>query len=126
MEVGGVLSGEHGIGLEKQESMPLMFTDADMQAMAELRPSFATNNMFNPGKIFPTGSSCLRHLPGRRHPASRPGRLHLGHVLRHESRQSSARHSSFPQSLSSFPRKREPSKRLAARQSTLLNTVESV
>ena len=58
VEVGGVLSGEHGIGLEKQEHMPLMFTDADMQAMAELRPSFATNNMFNPGKIFPTGASC--------------------------------------------------------------------
>ena len=58
MEVGGVLSGEHGIGLEKQEYMPLMFTDADMDAMAKLRPAFFTNNMFNPGKIFPTGASC--------------------------------------------------------------------
>ncbi len=55
---GGVLSGEHGIGLEKQEHMPLMFTEADMEAMALLRPSFATDNRFNPGKIFPTGSSC--------------------------------------------------------------------
>ena len=58
VEVGGVLSGEHGIGLEKQEYMPLMFTDADMDVMARLRQAFATNNMFNPGKIFPTGSSC--------------------------------------------------------------------
>ncbi len=58
VQVGGVLSGEHGIGLEKQEHMPLMFSDADMEAMAGLRPSFATNNIFNPGKIFPTGSSC--------------------------------------------------------------------
>ena len=58
VEVGGVLSGEHGIGLEKQEHMPLMFTEEDMAVMAELRPSFATNNMFNPGKIFPTGASC--------------------------------------------------------------------
>ena len=58
VEVGGVLSGEHGIGLEKQEYMPLMFTDADMEVMARLRQAFATNNMFNPGKIFPTGSSC--------------------------------------------------------------------
>ena len=58
VEVGGVLSGEHGIGLEKQEHMPLMFTEADMEAMARLRPSFATNSLFNPGKIFPTGSSC--------------------------------------------------------------------
>ncbi len=58
VEVGGVLSGEHGIGLEKQEYMPLMFSEADMEAMALLRPSFSTNNMLNPGKIFPTGSSC--------------------------------------------------------------------
>ena len=58
VEVGGVLSGEHGIGLEKQEYMPLMFTEADMEAMALLRPSFATESIFNPGKIFPSGSSC--------------------------------------------------------------------
>ena len=58
VEVGGVLSGEHGIGLEKQEYMPLMFSEADMEAMARLRPSFSTDSLFNPGKIFPTGSSC--------------------------------------------------------------------
>ena len=58
VEVGGVLSGEHGIGLEKQEYMPLMFTNADMEVMARLREAFATNGIFNPGKIFPTGSSC--------------------------------------------------------------------
>jgi glycolate oxidase len=56
VEVGGVLSGEHGIGLEKQEYMPLMFSDEDMRAMAGLRPAFATDGMFNPGKIFPTGA----------------------------------------------------------------------
>jgi glycolate oxidase len=52
---GGVLSGEHGIGLEKQEYMPLMFTDDDMLAMAGLADAFETRGMFNPGKIFPTG-----------------------------------------------------------------------
>ena len=57
VEVGGVLSGEHGIGLEKQEYMPLMFTDEDMQAMDKLKLAFATNGRFNPGKIFPTGAS---------------------------------------------------------------------
>ena len=56
VDVGGVLSGEHGIGLEKQEYMPLMFSDEDMRAMAGLRPAFATDGMFNPGKIFPTGA----------------------------------------------------------------------
>ena len=59
VEVGGVLSGEHGIGLEKQEYLPLMFTDDDMEAMELLKPAFETDDVFNPGKIFPTGSSCV-------------------------------------------------------------------
>ena len=59
VEVGGVLSGEHGIGVEKQEYMPLMFTDDDMESMSKLKPAFATNDLFNPGKIFPTGASCV-------------------------------------------------------------------
>lgn len=59
VEAGGVLSGEHGIGLEKQEYMPLMFTDDDMEAMARLKPSFDTADVFNPAKIFPTGASCV-------------------------------------------------------------------
>ncbi len=58
VEVGGVLSGEHGIGLEKQEYMPLMFSEADLDAMARLKPAFDTKDTFNPGKIFPTGASC--------------------------------------------------------------------
>jgi len=59
LESGGVLSGEHGIGLDKQEYMPLTFTDEDMKAMARLQPAFATNGMFNPGKVFPSGASHL-------------------------------------------------------------------
>ena len=59
VEVGGVLSGEHGIGLEKQEYMPLMFSEDDMEAMAKLKPAFATEDVFNPGKVFPTGASCV-------------------------------------------------------------------
>ena len=58
VEVGGVLSGEHGIGLEKQEHMPLMFNEADLDAMAKLKPAFATDDMLNPGKVFPTGATC--------------------------------------------------------------------
>ena len=58
VEVGGVLSGEHGIGTEKQEYMPLMFSEADMEAMAGLKPAFGADSMLNPGKIFPTGGSC--------------------------------------------------------------------
>ena len=63
LDAGGVLSGEHGIGLEKQEYMPLMFSQDDMDAMAQLKPAFGSDEMFNPGKIFPTGAS-----HGARHP----------------------------------------------------------
>jgi|TARA_Y100000310_G_scaffold304267_1_gene343250 glycolate oxidase len=58
VEVGGVLSGEHGIGLEKQQYMPLMFNESDLDAMARLKPAFATNDILNPGKVFPSGASC--------------------------------------------------------------------
>lgn len=60
VESGGVLSGEHGIGLEKQEYMHLMFTQDDMEAMEKLFPSFSTGGMLNPGKIFPSGESQSR------------------------------------------------------------------
>ena len=63
LDAGGVLSGEHGIGMEKQEYMPLMFSQEDMDAMANLKPAFGSGEMFNPGKIFPTGAS-----HGARHP----------------------------------------------------------
>ncbi|MCI0441487.1 MAG: FAD-binding protein [Chloroflexi bacterium] len=58
VEAGGVLTGEHGIGLEKQEYMPLMFSEDDMEAMAKLKPAFATDNVFNPCKVFPKGAGC--------------------------------------------------------------------
>jgi glycolate oxidase len=67
--VGGTLSGEHGIGLEKKEFMPLVFTEADMAAMRKARDAFAPANRLNPGKIFPDGSS---HQPAAAHRAG-PG-----------------------------------------------------
>ena len=62
--VGGTLSGEHGIGLEKKEFMPLVFTEGDMAVMRQVRDAFAPNNRLNPGKIFPDGSS---HQPAAHH-----------------------------------------------------------
>ena len=64
VQSGGALSGEHGIGLEKQEYMPLVFTDDDMDAMARLAPAFATEGMLNPGKIFPSSGSHEQTLRG--------------------------------------------------------------
>jgi glycolate oxidase len=57
VRAGGSLSGEHGIGLEKRDAMPLVFTDADLEAQAWLRDSFDPRGLCNPEKVLPTGGS---------------------------------------------------------------------
>jgi glycolate oxidase len=56
--VGGVLSGEHGIGVEKRDLMPLMFSPDDLVAQATLRCVFDPHGLANPTKVLPSGSSC--------------------------------------------------------------------
>jgi len=56
--VGGVLSGEHGIGLEKRDFMPLTFTEADLRAQACAREAFDPEGRMNPAKVLPIGSRC--------------------------------------------------------------------
>ena len=65
VDAGGVLSGEHGIGLEKRESMPLVFTADDLDAQARLRDAFDPSGRANPQKILPKGSRCgeLQRVP---------------------------------------------------------------
>src|SRR3954447_623781 len=62
---GGVLSGEHGIGLEKREAMPLIFSADDLDAQARLRDAFDPSGRANPQKILPSGSRCgeLQRVP---------------------------------------------------------------
>jgi glycolate oxidase len=55
---GGSVSGEHGIGMEKKESMSLVFNTSDLAAMAGLKRSFDPLERFNPDKVFPTAFSC--------------------------------------------------------------------
>jgi glycolate oxidase len=55
---GGVLSGEHGIGLEKRDLMPLMFSAVDLDAQAALRAAFDPVGLANPGKVLPSPASC--------------------------------------------------------------------
>jgi glycolate oxidase len=55
---GGVLSGEHGIGLEKRDYMSLMFSDADLAAQDALRAAFDPHRLANPGKVLPSAASC--------------------------------------------------------------------
>ena len=58
VEAGGVLSGEHGIGLEKRDLMPLMFSAVDLDAQAALRAAFDPLGVANPGKVLPSPAGC--------------------------------------------------------------------
>jgi glycolate oxidase len=58
VDAGGVLSGEHGIGLEKRDAMPLIFSVDDLDAQARLRDAFDPSGRANPQKILPRGSRC--------------------------------------------------------------------
>jgi len=57
-EVGGSISGEHGIGLEKADFMPFIFSAADLDFMQRLKTAFNPTGLCNPGKVFPTRKSC--------------------------------------------------------------------
>jgi glycolate oxidase len=62
-EVGGSISGEHGIGLEKADFMPFIFSAADLELMRRLKAAFNPDGLCNPGKIFPTKKSCVEVGP---------------------------------------------------------------
>jgi glycolate oxidase len=68
LDAGGVLSGEHGIGVEKQKFMDRMFTDDDLDHQNRIRQAFDPGCRTNPGKVIPSGHSCadiqaLRSVP---------------------------------------------------------------
>ena len=58
VEMGGSLTGEHGVGLEKNELMPLLFSSDDLEMMRKLKSVFNPTGMLNPGKVLPTGKMC--------------------------------------------------------------------
>ncbi len=58
VEAGGTLSGEHGIGLEKRDFMPLVFTAEDLAAQDCLRAAFDPDRRMNPKKVLPEGARC--------------------------------------------------------------------
>src|SRR5438094_2005863 len=62
-EVGGSISGEHGIGLEKADFMPFIFSVADLEFMRRLKQAFNPTGRCNPGKVFPTKKSCVEVGP---------------------------------------------------------------
>jgi glycolate oxidase len=71
VEVGGVLTGEHGVGVEKRDLMPVMFSEIDLNQQQRLKCAFDDKGLLNPGKVFPTLHRCAEL--GRVH-------VHAGHV----------------------------------------------
>jgi glycolate dehydrogenase FAD-linked subunit len=71
VEVGGVLTGEHGVGVEKRDLMPVMFSQADLDQQQRLKCAFDDKSLLNPGKVFPTLHRCAEL--GRMH-------VHAGRV----------------------------------------------
>jgi glycolate dehydrogenase FAD-linked subunit len=65
VEMGGTLSGEHGIGLEKSAFMPWIFTPDDLDAMRRVKRAFDLDETLNPGKIFPDPTRKPIRLAGR-------------------------------------------------------------
>jgi glycolate oxidase len=58
IELGGSITGEHGVGLEKKAYIGLLFNEADLEAMARVRRALDPDGRFNPAKLFPTPASC--------------------------------------------------------------------
>jgi glycolate oxidase len=58
VEVGGVLTGEHGVGVEKRDLMPEMFTETDLAHQQRVKCAFDADGLLNPGKVFPVLHRC--------------------------------------------------------------------
>src|SRR3954463_6956504 len=71
VEVGGVLTAEHGVGVEKRDLMPAIFSQIDLDSQQRLKCAFDDKGLLNPGKVFPTLHRCAEL--GRMH-------VHAGRV----------------------------------------------
>ena len=72
IEMGGSLSGEHGVGMEKREFLPEMFSHDDISMMKAVRAAFDPNTIANPGKMFPGKEAPALSLQGM-HPLEKEG-----------------------------------------------------
>ncbi len=72
VRVGGVLTGEHGVGIEKRDLMPEMFSEADLNQQQRLKCAFDPEGLLNPGKVFPVLHRCAElgrmHVSGGKLP----------------------------------------------------------
>jgi len=74
VEAGGSITGEHGVGADKKNFMPRMFSEDDLDVMQAVRDAFDPKRLCNPGKVLPTPRLC-GEVPGpyRQHPVERAG-----------------------------------------------------
>ncbi|HXZ79901.1 MAG TPA: FAD-linked oxidase C-terminal domain-containing protein [Terriglobales bacterium] len=66
VEMGGSITGEHGVGMEKNELMSMLFSDQDLEIMRRLHDAFNPKGVLNPQKVFPTPRSCREGIVSRR------------------------------------------------------------
>jgi glycolate oxidase len=66
IDLGGTISGEHGIGFEKRDAMTRVYSTADLATMARVREVFDPKRVLNPEKIFPSGVRCPEIAPPQR------------------------------------------------------------
>ena len=59
IQAGGSITGEHGVGMEKNEMMPKLFSPATLDLMRRVKQLFDAEGRLNPGKVLPTGKGCL-------------------------------------------------------------------
>jgi glycolate oxidase len=74
LDLGGSITGEHGVGVDKKGQMPTMFSESDLDGFHRLRCAFDPHGLANPGKVMPTPRLC-GEVPGpyREHPLERAG-----------------------------------------------------
>ncbi len=65
IRLGGTISGEHGVGIEKRPMMSELFAPADLAAMESFRDAFNPEGLLNPGKILPGGGGCREAAPAQ-------------------------------------------------------------
>jgi len=58
VDVGGSITGEHGVGVEKIDAIAWMFSEADLALMEKIKRVFNKNELCNPGKVLPTAKRC--------------------------------------------------------------------
>src|SRR5581483_970262 len=63
IDLGGTISGEHGVGWEKRDAMTRVYSTADLATMGRVRDVFDPARILNPDKIFPSGAQCAEVVP---------------------------------------------------------------